>query len=186
MPRYIDANKIVVDAIQERRFVIQTLDIQDHETTIQTVYADLADFIAAQPTADVVEVRRGEWVERDGKTWCSLCDKSNKQYKPPFCPHCGADMRESGKAEEDKEVKIGEMFSEMKLVIHEGNGMMFTEADGKIESLPNSTVGIKLTYRGKQYGVVCTFEKPKLDTVDIVTAVNSMFEDLKDAEAFRL
>ena len=51
------------------------------------------DFLNRIKDADVAEVRRGEWVERDGKTWCSLCDKSNKQYKPPFCPHCGADMR---------------------------------------------------------------------------------------------
>lgn len=42
--------------------------------------------------ADVAEVKHGEWVDRDGKTWCSLCDASNKQYKPPYCPHCGAKM----------------------------------------------------------------------------------------------
>ena len=36
--------------------------------------------------------RAGEWIDRDGKTWCSLCQASNKQYKPPFCPHCGAKM----------------------------------------------------------------------------------------------
>ena len=35
----------------------------------------------------------GEWIDRDGKTWCSLCQASNKQYKPPFCPHCGAKMK---------------------------------------------------------------------------------------------
>lgn len=35
----------------------------------------------------------GEWIDRDGKTWCSLCNASNKQYKPPFCPHCGAKMK---------------------------------------------------------------------------------------------
>ncbi len=60
MPRYIDANKIVVDAIQERKFVIQMQDMRNYEKTIQTVYADLTDFIAAQPTADVVEVVRCE------------------------------------------------------------------------------------------------------------------------------
>lgn len=35
----------------------------------------------------------GKWIDRDGKTWCSLCGASNKQYKPPFCPHCGAKMK---------------------------------------------------------------------------------------------
>lgn len=34
----------------------------------------------------------GKWIDRDGKTWCSRCDASNKQYKPPYCPHCGAKM----------------------------------------------------------------------------------------------
>ena len=34
------------------------------------------------------------WIDRDGKTWCSKCDASNKAYKPPFCPHCGAKMDE--------------------------------------------------------------------------------------------
>ena len=39
------------------------------------------------------ERKQGEWIDRDGKTWCSLCQASNKQYKPPFCPHCGAKMK---------------------------------------------------------------------------------------------
>lgn len=34
------------------------------------------------------------WIDRDGKTWCSKCGASNKAYKPPFCPHCGARMGE--------------------------------------------------------------------------------------------
>lgn len=50
-------------------------------------------------TADVAEVNHGEWVDRDGKTWCSLCDASNKQYKPPYCPCCGAKM-DGGKSNE--------------------------------------------------------------------------------------
>ena len=39
------------------------------------------------------ERKQGKWIDRDGKTWCSLCGASNKQYKPPFCPHCGAKMK---------------------------------------------------------------------------------------------
>lgn len=52
------------------------------------------------PTADVAPVVHGEWIDRDGKTWCSNCDASNKQYKPPYCPHCGARM-DGGKHETD-------------------------------------------------------------------------------------
>lgn len=37
-------------------------------------------------------VKHEYWIDRDEKTWCSGCGKSNKQYKPPFCPHCGAEM----------------------------------------------------------------------------------------------
>lgn len=36
--------------------------------------------------------RHGRWIDRDGKTWCDKCGASNKAYKPPFCPHCGARM----------------------------------------------------------------------------------------------
>lgn len=44
------------------------------------------------PAADVVPVVHGAWVDRDGKSWCNVCHASNKQYKPPYCPHCGAKM----------------------------------------------------------------------------------------------
>ena len=49
-------------------------------------------YVKAIPAADVAPVVHGEWIDRDGKTWCSRCDASNKQYKPPYCPHCGAKM----------------------------------------------------------------------------------------------
>jgi hypothetical protein len=58
-----------------------------------------------KPKADVVEVRRGEWVFRNegtyGRTrcYCTACGKHSgiggiraNQLKP-FCPNCGADMR---------------------------------------------------------------------------------------------
>jgi hypothetical protein len=54
--------------------------------------AIVASALKEMPAADVVEVVHGEWIDRDEKTWCSVCDASNKQYKPPFCPHCGAKM----------------------------------------------------------------------------------------------
>lgn len=52
-----------------------------------------------QDVVEAAEVKHGEWVELHGKTWCSFCYESNKQYKPPFCPHCGAKMygKELGK-----------------------------------------------------------------------------------------
>lgn len=44
------------------------------------------------PTVEAEPVKNGRWIEHDKKTWCTLCGKSNKDYKPPFCPHCGARM----------------------------------------------------------------------------------------------
>lgn len=55
MSRLIDADGIVVNAIKERKFVIREFDpLHDHDIVIRTGYADLADFIAAQPTVDAV------------------------------------------------------------------------------------------------------------------------------------
>jgi hypothetical protein len=49
------------------------------------------------PTADVVEVKQGEWerIIRNGKPRgikCSLCGK-HIHFHENFCPECGADMR---------------------------------------------------------------------------------------------
>ena len=50
------------------------------------------------PTADVVEVVQGEWVEDDyGFIRCSVCGMEWDEPEHPktnFCPNCGADMRE--------------------------------------------------------------------------------------------
>ena len=50
--------------------------------------------------ADAAEVVHGEWIDElvecngvaEIKSVCSLCGNPNKQYKPPYCPHCGAKM----------------------------------------------------------------------------------------------
>ena len=61
------------------------------------------DFIANVPAADVVECKRGEWVqigydELMDRITCSCCneyfstiDNCTEQFN--FCPNCGADMR---------------------------------------------------------------------------------------------
>lgn len=40
-------------------------------------------------------VRHGRWIEREYKSWCSECSQSNKDDRPPYCPHCGAEMKEN-------------------------------------------------------------------------------------------
>lgn len=52
--------------------------------------------------ADVAPVVHGRWEMRptgmatdtgpEYKAYCTVCNKPNKQYQPPFCPHCGAKM----------------------------------------------------------------------------------------------
>ena len=54
--------------------------------------------IRNQPTADVQEVRHGEWIEKPyllgTSNFCSLCGENygmpHGKYK--FCPNCGAKM----------------------------------------------------------------------------------------------
>ena len=63
--------------------------------------------VSSASTADVALVVHGAWVDRDGKSWCNVCHASNKQYKPPYCPHCGAKMdvgkhRERSKPENNR------------------------------------------------------------------------------------
>ena len=44
---------------------------------------------------------KGEWVDGHYGVWCSVC-KQDHEYRTPYCPNCGADMRteDSGGFEE--------------------------------------------------------------------------------------
>lgn len=74
-------------------------------------YENAKEIIKSTPTADVAEVKHGEWeYDPDGMDWqlgawvCSLCKVKNdnlggsKNINPyvfagsQFCPHCGAKM----------------------------------------------------------------------------------------------
>ena len=56
------------------------------------------------PAADVKPVVHAHWemkpedttpgIYHVKKAFCTNCGKPNKQYRPPFCPHCGAKMDE--------------------------------------------------------------------------------------------
>ena len=60
--------------------------------------------VQSVPAADVKPVVHGYWemkpedttpgIYHVKKAFCSNCGKPNKQYRPPFCPHCGAKMDE--------------------------------------------------------------------------------------------
>ena len=61
--------------------------------------------------ADVAPVVHGRWEMRptgmatdtgpEYKAYCTICNEPNKQYRPPFCPHCGAKMDGGGDHEAD-------------------------------------------------------------------------------------
>ena len=56
--------------------------------------------------ADVAPVVHGYWemkpedttpgINHAKKAFCTNCGKPNNQYRPPYCPHCGAKMDEEG------------------------------------------------------------------------------------------
>ena len=58
--------------------------------------------IDSLPAADVAPVVHGRWEMRptgmetdtgpEYKAYCTVCNEPNKQYQPPYCPHCGAKM----------------------------------------------------------------------------------------------
>ena len=74
-----------------------------------------AEEIGKQPTADVVEVRHGEWekdpiaIRDDGEIYdyrCSACtarahkgEYGNYDYITDYCPNCGAKMDGKGEGE---------------------------------------------------------------------------------------
>jgi hypothetical protein len=84
--------------------------------TLEQFYRDLnnvrdmdVDWDVVQLSADVIERKKGEWVKNEGRVgWhCSSCGVDNNyayswnngtgenEFQDNFCPHCGADMRET-------------------------------------------------------------------------------------------
>ena len=58
--------------------------------------------LCIEPSADVVEVKHGEWQKTNPMTdtvECSLCHYQiiSEELITPFCPWCGADMRGENK-----------------------------------------------------------------------------------------
>lgn len=63
---------------------------------------EFAEYLDEIPAADVAPVRHGRWEMRptgmetdtgpEYKAYCTVCNEPNKQYQPPYCPHCGAKM----------------------------------------------------------------------------------------------
>ncbi len=98
MARYIDAEKLKCSIDSE------TDSIFDWDMTIEELYYNLCKIIDDEPTADVQEVRHGEWLKPsnsliDNRQWiCSECKGlietayhcEHCYYN--YCPNCGARM----------------------------------------------------------------------------------------------
>ena len=84
MPRYIDAEIMPSDKFWE--------DLTDKEK------AKVLAYLLVSPTADVEEVKHGEWETDFCDYVCSVCgghisDCALDDYsEPPYCPICGAKM----------------------------------------------------------------------------------------------
>jgi len=106
MPRYIDAEKL----FDWGKFKLSDAVKWGNKDNAQQAYRfstmmmyEIADEINAAPTADVAEVKRGEWkpitvYATKTKYVCSVCgrtivaNRENPEKKFPYC-HCGALMK---------------------------------------------------------------------------------------------
>ena len=93
MSRYIDADLLYEETEKKIK--------ANHECRMAVVDDEFLDLINDAPTEDVVEVRRGEWIEDDFTKIikCGICDNdapistiSGEQYKSKYCQYCGAKM----------------------------------------------------------------------------------------------
>ena len=93
MARYIDADKL------KDAFHTDTEHLQSRDEHL----FDLIMFeIDEAPTADVEEVKHGEWIDNEIPcsmlSKCSLCGYPCGAYTLNYCPNCGAKM-DGGKTE---------------------------------------------------------------------------------------
>lgn len=91
-----------------RQAAIDAIENTDCELSSDS-WDELTDAIMSlpseQPTADVVEVKHGRWIEYNYPgAECVYCSNCKEEYYPDdlllggndypnFCPNCGADMR---------------------------------------------------------------------------------------------
>ena len=96
MARYIDADKLI-DKLEELQFNAPVM------TPVMKIY-NVIELVEDQPTADVVEVKHGYWIDKPSgrylhiASWCSVCGNKSgiggieSNRHKPYCPNCGAKM----------------------------------------------------------------------------------------------
>lgn len=83
MSRYIERDKLINE--------LQHLPEQE-----RLEFMGVYDCVKTTPTADVVEIKHGEWNRTTSDYECSKCNYP-MDYITPYCPYCGADMRGDSK-----------------------------------------------------------------------------------------
>lgn len=85
MAKYIDREALLKDIGESVVFTVRS-----GQPSAELKGANkIIDRIKSAPTADVVEVRHGEWVVNawDGKDWC-ITPYIPRQHTDPFCSRC--------------------------------------------------------------------------------------------------
>ena len=68
--------------------------VVDFNGKVSPVIKSANNYLTAKVPVDVAPVIHAHWIEKCSKVYCSACRKSNKAYRSPYCPHCGARMHE--------------------------------------------------------------------------------------------
>lgn len=99
---YIDTEELLNTL--EDYIEYNTFDIYQEDPLIKMSFKQLEYIVTSQPTAEVVEVVHGEWIEKwdrkhmVGRCFCNSCrrgtykDSHLKWIKSAYCPNCGAKM----------------------------------------------------------------------------------------------
>ena len=97
----VDAEELLLRAIEEKRFIFAYEDTLNQELVMETVYHDLAEFILSAPVIDAEPVQHRRWVKQRGVDTCPECGGVRPfdvqadviEYWPcNYCPICGAKM----------------------------------------------------------------------------------------------
>ena len=110
MDEYIDKNEAVDEGYLVDWYINSVAEYGDEklneprwtEAHIEELTNDFIVIPKDTPAADVAQVVHARWEMKSEdttpgiyhvkKAFCTRCGKSNKQYRPPYCPHCGAKM----------------------------------------------------------------------------------------------
>jgi hypothetical protein len=93
MPEYIERERLLLE-IENDRPLNWTNSEAENQADLD--FDCFIETIKAQPIADVVEVKHGEWkISSDGYyPYCSECKNEPKNGKlTNYCPNCGSMMR---------------------------------------------------------------------------------------------